>query len=135
MKRKPVVSSNIKSIGWEDGTLEVEFNSGAVYRYNNVGETVYTTFLEAQSKGKYFAQYIKGTFEAEKLGPDFKGFTAKRLKDLKQILVNEAEGILISKEELVKELDSWIRVYENDDGKSREAKDLLIAFLKYFIGQ
>lgn len=36
MNRLPVVSSNIASVGWEDGTLEVEFNHGAVYQYEHV---------------------------------------------------------------------------------------------------
>ena len=43
MERKNVVSSNIKSIGYDESAmvLEVEFNNGAVYQYYNVPLYIY----------------------------------------------------------------------------------------------
>lgn len=60
MMRVPVISSNIKSIGWIDpSTLEVEFLSGTIYRYYYVPLDIYMGMLEATSKGKYFWQHIR----------------------------------------------------------------------------
>lgn len=67
--RIPVDSSNIKSIGFDEdsSTLEVEFNSGAVYQYFDVPFNVYNGMIEADSKGKYFAQHIKGFYRYVKV--------------------------------------------------------------------
>jgi hypothetical protein len=60
MVRVPVISSNIRSIGWVDpATLEVEFLSGSIYRYYYVPLDVYVAMLEAPSKGKFFWQHIR----------------------------------------------------------------------------
>lgn len=60
MIRVPVISSNIKSIGWmSPETLEVEFISGAIYRYYYLPLDVYVEMLEAPSKGKYFWKNIR----------------------------------------------------------------------------
>lgn len=60
MMRVPVISSNIKSIGWIDpSTLEVEFLSGTIYRYYYVPLDIYMGMLEATSKGKYFWEHIR----------------------------------------------------------------------------
>ena len=45
----PVVSSNIKSIGYEDNTLYVCFNSGSTYKYLNVPKSVYDALMSAVS--------------------------------------------------------------------------------------
>jgi hypothetical protein len=61
VKRKPVVSSMIRSVGYDEGAslLEIEFQSGKVYRYHGVTETVYRGFISADSKGRYFEMHIK----------------------------------------------------------------------------
>ncbi len=43
MDRKPVRSSNIRSVGYEVETqvLELEFHSGGIYRYPGVPEVIY----------------------------------------------------------------------------------------------
>jgi hypothetical protein len=46
--------------------LEVEFSSGSVYDYFGVTERLYQSFLEAPSKGKFFAQRIRSRFPCEK---------------------------------------------------------------------
>ena len=56
----PVVSSNIKSIGYEDNTLYVCFNSGSTYKYLNVPKSVYDALMSASSHGGYLAAHIKG---------------------------------------------------------------------------
>ncbi len=64
-----VKSSNIAEIGyWEEKKeLLVRFNSRDIYRYSNVPEEVYQEFLDASSKGKYFAEHIKGKYQYEKV--------------------------------------------------------------------
>jgi hypothetical protein len=52
MQRRPVESSNISSLGWEDETLEVEFISGHLYEYHGVPESEYQALLGASSIGK-----------------------------------------------------------------------------------
>jgi len=61
MVRDPVMSSNIVSIGYDEATetLEVEFLSGAVYQYFNVGVAAYESLRQAPSKGQHFNIYIK----------------------------------------------------------------------------
>ena len=62
MNRTKVISSNIASIGYENGTLEVEFNNGKIYRYAGIPEHLYLSLLSAPSKGTYFAQNIRNRY-------------------------------------------------------------------------
>ncbi len=69
MKRKPVSSSNISSIGYDEKsrTLEVEFHSGGIYQYFDVPSNIYDGIMSAGSKGQYFSQHIKGYFRFVKV--------------------------------------------------------------------
>lgn len=68
MERKSVSSSNLSSIGYDvnTNTLEVEFNSGAIYRYFDVPENVYSDLLNAGSHGSFFSHNIKNIYSFEK---------------------------------------------------------------------
>ena len=68
MERTIVLSSRIKSIGYEGQVMEVEFNSGGVYRYDNVPEEVYKGLMDAKQPGKYFDSNVKGKFDYKKIG-------------------------------------------------------------------
>lgn len=61
MERVNVVSTNIRSIGYDASTmiLEVEFNNGTVYQYYDVPEALYEGLMAADSHGKYLNEYIK----------------------------------------------------------------------------
>lgn len=61
MKRAPVKSSNISSVGYDPvtSTLEIEFHHGGVYQYYGVPSQVHDGLMEAESKGSYFHNYIK----------------------------------------------------------------------------
>lgn len=61
MKRAPVQSSNITSVGYDPsaGILEIEFHSGGVYQYLGVPKAVHDGLMKAASKGSYFHHYIK----------------------------------------------------------------------------
>lgn len=67
MNRKNVVSSNIHSIGYSEGTLEIEFLNGGIYQYSNVPEIVYTALINADSHGRYFNAYIKNSYRTTKV--------------------------------------------------------------------
>jgi hypothetical protein len=60
--RVPTASSSVASIGYSPGTLEVQFRSGAVYRFFEVPRAIYESFLAAPSKGAFFNESVKGRF-------------------------------------------------------------------------
>lgn len=65
MKRVPVISSDVESIGFKpyasthSGILEVEFKTGAVYQYANVPETFYREIINAHSVGATLHARVK----------------------------------------------------------------------------
>ena len=59
MQRQYVESSSIRSIGYEGGTLEVEFNNGGVYHYLRVPPRIHTALMSASSIGAYVNKQIK----------------------------------------------------------------------------
>ena len=67
MHRETVESSNLATVGFSDGVLEIEFKHGGVYQYFNVPKTVYEGLMAAESKGKYFHQFIRDKYEFVKL--------------------------------------------------------------------
>jgi hypothetical protein len=68
--RQPVGSSNIASVGYDDATetLEVEFFSGAIYQYHNVGSDMYEQFMASGSKGAFLNAHIKNAFAYSRVG-------------------------------------------------------------------
>lgn len=63
MQRRPVRSSNVSSVGWEDDVLEVEFHSGHVYRYEGVPQSEYEALVGAASVSQYLNQHIIGQYD------------------------------------------------------------------------
>lgn len=64
MKRVSVDSSNVKSLGWENGTLEVEYHSGGIYHYTGVPASKHAALMTENSRpggsvGGYIHQNIK----------------------------------------------------------------------------
>ena len=68
MNMIPVSSSNISSIGYENGTLYVAFHSGGLYAYSGVSESVYRELMSAPSHGNYLAYQIKGRYPYQRIG-------------------------------------------------------------------
>lgn len=62
MKRYPVVSTDIRSIGYENGVLEIEFLSGGIYTYPNVPKYHFDYMMTHSHPGTYFHQMIKPYF-------------------------------------------------------------------------
>lgn len=69
MKREPVESSNLASVGYDadNKILEIEFNHGGVYQYFDVPQDVYDELMSADSHGKYFVHNIKDEYEYDRI--------------------------------------------------------------------
>jgi len=68
IKRIPVASSNIASVGYdkEAHILEIEFHHGAIYQYVDVPEKVYEELMSSPSQGAYFKNELKDKFKYQK---------------------------------------------------------------------
>ena len=68
MERTSVDSSNLVSVGYDEGTstLEVEINSG-LYQYFEVPASVYEELMSSNSKGSYLHQNVKNTYNYEQI--------------------------------------------------------------------
>lgn len=66
LKRVPVSSSSVRSVGYDPirFVLEIEFMSGAVYRYSHVPAAAHRLLLQAPSIGEYVNTIIKPRFDA-----------------------------------------------------------------------
>ena len=64
MKRASVSSSSIASVGFDIAlaTLEVEFVSGAVYRYFAVPAAVHLQLMGAASMGAFLNRFVRDVF-------------------------------------------------------------------------
>jgi hypothetical protein len=69
MKRKPVNSSNIRSIGYDLSSkiLEIEFHNGGIYQYLNVPSSIHEALMNAPSQGKYFHRNVKAVYRWTKI--------------------------------------------------------------------
>ena len=64
----PVSSSNLASVGYENGILHVRFHSGGLYEFTHVPPSVYSGLMSAGSKGRYFHAFIKGKYGDHRIG-------------------------------------------------------------------
>ena len=55
----------MKSVGYLDGTLEIEFPDGDVYHYFDVPLLVYLQFIRAESMGAFFNERIRDRYRCE----------------------------------------------------------------------
>ncbi len=70
MKREPVESTAIKSIGYNEDKklLEVEIlETGRIYKYFDVPLEEYMDLLDAKSLGEYYNRVIKEKYEYREL--------------------------------------------------------------------
>ena len=61
MVMKPVGSSNLAAVGYDEATqeLEIRFHSGHHYRYLGVGPLEHEKLMSSPSKGRYFRAEIR----------------------------------------------------------------------------
>lgn len=69
MKRDPVQSSSISSVGYDNAsqTLEVEFHNGGIYQYFDVPVAEYTELMRSESVGTYFSANIRTSYRYARL--------------------------------------------------------------------
>ena len=69
MDRKKVISSSIRSIGYDERNrvLEVEFNDGRVNQYSAVSAEVHRRLISAPSIVSYFRDNVEESFTAKRL--------------------------------------------------------------------
>jgi hypothetical protein len=71
MDRTPLDSTTLASAGYDatTGLLELEFRSGALYRYFSVPASLYRDLLTADSKGRFFNRSIRDCFLTTLVAP------------------------------------------------------------------
>jgi hypothetical protein len=61
MEKQTLESTVVRAAGYTH-VLEIEFLNGRIYQYFEVPKTIYTEFLDSDSKGRYFNAHIRGKF-------------------------------------------------------------------------
>ncbi len=71
IKRQPVVSSNVASVGYSRHlrALEIEFTRGAIYRFLDVPKSVYRALMESSSKGHFIAENLRDRYRFVRVRP------------------------------------------------------------------
>jgi hypothetical protein len=66
---QPVKSSNIKAIGYDEGseTLQIQFKNGRAYKYKDVPAIIFEALQHADSVGKYYFARVQKCYECEKV--------------------------------------------------------------------
>jgi KTSC domain len=68
LQRIPVQSSVLVSVGYSaDSFLDLEFHSGAVYRYFDVPPSIFQALFTADSLGSFFSRNIRNHFRFQRL--------------------------------------------------------------------
>jgi KTSC domain len=69
MRRRPVHSSSLRSLGYDPRSriLEIEFHNTGVYRYYDVPETVLKEMLAQESLGGYFNTQIRDIYSCRRV--------------------------------------------------------------------
>ena len=64
MKRTYVMSTDIKSIGYDDSLrmLEIEFLDSSIHQYENVPKIAHLALMTAQAKGLHYLTEIKNSY-------------------------------------------------------------------------
>jgi hypothetical protein len=69
-QRRSLDSSLLASARYsEEATLDIEFHSGATYRYFAVPRSIFDSLLSAESKGAFFNRHIRNRFHSQLIGP------------------------------------------------------------------
>jgi|TARA_R100001244_G_scaffold41593_1_gene37351 hypothetical protein len=69
MKMFPVESSALKSVGFDGVTLQLQFPKGGFIRFKGVPQSTFDGLLIAESKGTFYNQQIRNSFEIDQDAP------------------------------------------------------------------
>lgn len=69
MNRQIVISSELKSVGYDHDTrmLEIDFHTGGIYQYADVPLNQFRQLMAAQSKGRYFNRNIRTKYPCKRV--------------------------------------------------------------------
>jgi hypothetical protein len=69
LERLPVKSRILRSVAYDESTkiLEIEFQTGLVYRYSGVPPKVYADLMHSDEVGKYFSEKVRPRFAAKQV--------------------------------------------------------------------
>jgi hypothetical protein len=67
MNHTPLSSSNLSSIAHDGKNLEVRFQSGKTYQFQNVPRDIYRKVIAHPSPGTAFHQLVKGQYPHVKI--------------------------------------------------------------------
>lgn len=67
MELVEVESTNLRKVGYENGSLFLEYSSGALYQYDEVPKNLYEELLTSESKGKFVNACVKGKYKFKRL--------------------------------------------------------------------
>ena len=69
MEMLPVVSSNVKAVGYDPDTqtMRVEFHSGGIYDHADVPPAQHAAVINAPSVGKHYNRHIRGVHASTKI--------------------------------------------------------------------
>ena len=59
MNMQPVSSSRMREVGWENNTMYIRFNDGALYAYYDVSHSEYLNFINSSSLGSELSRLDK----------------------------------------------------------------------------
>ena len=62
MQRIPVTDARIRAVGYENGTLEIEYHRGGADRYEQVPEVIYQLLNLSPSASKWHERRVKRRF-------------------------------------------------------------------------
>lgn len=58
----PVSSSNIESVGYHEGRLQVRMTYGHTYQYENVPADVHQAMMKSDSVGSFIHEHLKNRY-------------------------------------------------------------------------
>jgi len=62
MIMNPVISSSIAAIGFENGTMYIQFKHGKLYVYAGIPKSLYKAFISSGSPGSFYNNHIRGRY-------------------------------------------------------------------------
>jgi hypothetical protein len=64
MEHYPVTSATMLAAGYDEDRhlLEIVFHTGKIYQYEGVPPYVFVSLMQAESKGRYFNDYIRDIY-------------------------------------------------------------------------
>lgn len=103
-------SSTMQAVYWNDKTFElaIHFWAGSVIKYTGFYHDDYRAFTNSLSKGRFYNQYIKGSYGGEKLDNNTQFIHANDVKSV------EVESQLLNAD-LAPNIQVTVNIYVNGD--------------------